>query len=321
MLRGLALFSMFVAHMAPGPGPGAILDYSEYVTAPLFAMLIGMGAQRSAEGSSNLVSAFVRAGIRAAVLVALSLWLTTWGAQVDIVLIYLALPTLLAPVLARFPSTVLWVLGGVGWLATHTALTAFATDRADALVRHDQLGVWLWDVTFTGMHYRGIEMLAYLCAGILTARSLRHDEVTRPVFAAGGVALMAVGIGIELLGRTGRLAAAEYSGTRPAIAVALCLIVGFTWLWFAVVPKHLTFSPLAIAGSMSLSVYVLQIAYLAWYVTQYRPGAGDDTWPNLALVTVGTFAAAWLWRTQIRNERLRPGPIEGPVGVITGIFR
>ncbi|WP_447646028.1 hypothetical protein [Nocardioides zeae] len=41
--RGLALVSMFVAHFAPTAGPGGVLDLSEYLTAPLFAFLIGWG--------------------------------------------------------------------------------------------------------------------------------------------------------------------------------------------------------------------------------------------------------------------------------------
>ena len=43
-LRGVALVSMFVAHTAPVTRFSAFDDLSEYLTYPLFADLVGMGA-------------------------------------------------------------------------------------------------------------------------------------------------------------------------------------------------------------------------------------------------------------------------------------
>ena len=44
MLRGLALVSMFVAHCAPDDGPFRLAALTEFATAPLFALLIGISA-------------------------------------------------------------------------------------------------------------------------------------------------------------------------------------------------------------------------------------------------------------------------------------
>ena len=42
--RGLALVSMFLAHAAPSGGPGGALHLTEFLTAALFAALVGVGA-------------------------------------------------------------------------------------------------------------------------------------------------------------------------------------------------------------------------------------------------------------------------------------
>ena len=45
VVRAVVLVSMYVAHVAPSSGPGRVLELSEYLTMPLFALLVGVGAQ------------------------------------------------------------------------------------------------------------------------------------------------------------------------------------------------------------------------------------------------------------------------------------
>ena len=42
--RGVAVISMFVAHTAPSNGTADVLYLSEFLTFPLFALLVGVGA-------------------------------------------------------------------------------------------------------------------------------------------------------------------------------------------------------------------------------------------------------------------------------------
>ena len=94
--RGLAVVSMLVAHLSP---VGGVLDVSEYLTAPLFAVIIGisMGVRlterRPAPGRVLLDNAQ-----RGLVLIVLGVLLQAIYAQIDVVLPYLGvLIIVLAP--------------------------------------------------------------------------------------------------------------------------------------------------------------------------------------------------------------------------------
>lgn len=320
MLRGIALISMFVAHVAPSQGPAGILEYSEFATAPLFALLIGMGGQLSSRGVRGIVGAFVRAGIRGVVLVALGLWLETLGAQIDIVLVYLALPVVLAPFLALLPDLGVFAVGAAAWAATPVAYSHFGADKMQAAIRHDQLGVRLWDSVATGHNYRLIELLVHVCAGILIARWYQRGASQAHMGLAGGALLFVVGA-LSLLNKTGRVDIVAYQPDRMVTFFCLALVAGFALLWLAVIPASWSIPPLSVAGAMTLTVYALQIIYLAWYVKYYMPGHPDDSWANLAVLIIGGLVFPMLWQRLVRSSPWNKGPIEGPTALITNIFR
>lgn len=319
-LRGLALLSMFVAHCAPSPGPFRLFDLTEFLTAPLFALLIGIGAQLGDRGARALPATFVRAGIRAAVLVVLGLWLDGLGAQVDIVLVYLALPTLLAPVLARLPSVWLWGLGVVCWAATPVLASQFADRLTRAQTQHDDLGTWLWRVTFAGEHYRLTSLLVFVCCGILIRRLLASRPAQREA-ALFGAGLLGVAVIVMALKTSGRVAFAPYDGSHLEIFFDVALTCGVALIVLALVPAHWMPNALSVAGSMTLSVYALQILYLAWYVTRVAPGQTDDSWANVVVLCVGGLALPMLWRSLVVREPWTRGPLEGPVALVTAPLR
>ena len=76
--RGTALVSMFIAHAAPSGGPGDVLNLSEFLTAALFATLVGAGAQQSAWHRTPWAVTIVRGGS----LIGVGLLLHELGAQV-----------------------------------------------------------------------------------------------------------------------------------------------------------------------------------------------------------------------------------------------
>ena len=325
MLRGLALLSMFVAHCAPSPGPLRLLNLSEYTTAPLFALAIGLGAQAADRGWSGLIPALVRAGIRAAVLVVLGLWLETLGAQVDIVLVALALPTVLAPLLVRLPKWSLMILAGALWAGGPTFRASATPAYLDAVTRHDTLGVRLWQVVAVGEHYRLTTLLVFTVVGILLWRrragvDAAPARIDRLVAGCAVASLLCAAL-LMVAEQTGRIHFEPYSGSRPEVAFTVFLVGGFAALWLSLAPRSLSGGPLAAAGSMTLSLYALQIIYLAWFVRVAKPGATDDSWANVAVLSAGALVVAWAWRLLVRTEPWNKGPIEGPTTVVTRIFQ
>lgn len=106
---------MFTAHVAPSDGPARILLTTEFLTAPLFALLVGSGAQlaghRHPRGGIGPVVA-ARQVVRVLALIALGLLLMLSSAQVVIVLAHLGVLALLCIPLARCRTAVLagWAL-------------------------------------------------------------------------------------------------------------------------------------------------------------------------------------------------------------------
>lgn len=319
MLRGLALASMFVAHCAPDDGPFRLAALTEFATAPLFALLIGVGAALADRGNAGLPVAFVRAGVRAAVLVAVGLWVEPWGAQVDIVLVYLALPTLLAPLLARLPVTVLLGLATTSWAAAPVLLSWGRTHSTQALVVGDDVGHRLWDIVLAGEHYRLTTLIVFTCLGIV----LWRWTSTVPAWSAAVAGLLTLaGAALLMAAKTsGRLAFEPYDGSHLEIVLEALLVGGFALAWFALVPERLRLPALAAAGSMTLSVYVLQIAYLAWYTRDLHPGERDDSWSNVVVLCVGALVLPMLWRSLVSREPWSRGPLEGPTAAVTHLVR
>ena len=315
MLRGLALVSMFVAHCAPDDGPFRLAALTEFATAPLFALLIGISAMLADRGNAGLTVAFVRAGVRAAVLVALGLWIEPWGAQVDVVLVYLALPTLFAPPLARLPDTVLLGIATTSWAAAPALLSWGRTRSTEALVAGDDVGHRLWDVVVAGPHYRLTTLLVFTCLGIVLWRWTRAV----PAWSAGLAGLVALaGAALLIAAKTsGRLAFEPYDGSHLEIVLEVLLVGGFALAWFAVVPERFCLPALAAAGSMTLSVYVLQVAYLAWYVRELHPGERDDAWGNVGVLCVGALVLPMAWRSLVSREPWSRGPLEGATAAVT----
>lgn len=318
MLRGLALVAMFVAFCAPGPGPFRLVELTHYVTAALFALLIGVGAELGDRGSRGVPAAFVRAGIRAAVLVALGLWLETWGSHIDVVLTYLALPTLFAPLLARLPVGGLVALATALWASAPYFKEQFAPDAAAAASRGDTVGAHLWNIVFTGEHFRLTTLLVFTCLGVVLWRAMSSVRLNWHIAALGAVALLIAG-GILLAEQDGRLRIEPYSGTHLEVFLTVLLTVGISALWLGLWPEHLDVALLSVAGAMTLSVYVLTVAYLAW-TTNSGVASSAATWANVAVLTVGGLVLPLLWRSAVPREPLTKGPIEGPTAVVTRLL-
>ena len=308
VVRFLALVSMYVAHVAPVPGPAHVLELSEYLTMPLFALLVGVGAQlgvRSAAADTRGRRWWWSMVVRAAVLVALGLALDRVGAQVVIVLVHLGVLVVVAGPLARLPQAAVVAV----------AVAAFVAGQNTEMARF----VW------ADGPYRLLPMVLYAAVGVLLSRwwlsGARARSVVLPLAVGGGLLVLAAAmLAAEQLGR---LDLVPYSGTAQETVLDTLLSAGVLGVGLAAarllsriaVGRRLV-SVLAAAGAMTLTLYALQILWLAYDVRVLHPGQLDDSWVNLAGLLGGSLVLAVLWPAVVRPAPWRTGPLEGPVGVL-----
>ena len=308
VVRFLALVSMYVAHVAPVPGPAHVLELSEYLTMPLFALLVGVGAQlgvRSAAADTRGRRWWWSMVVRAAVLVALGLALDRVGAQVVIVLVHLGVLLVVAGPLARLPLVAVVAVAVAALVAGQTT----------------EMAPFVW----ADGPYRLLPMVLYAAVGVLLSRwwlsGARARSVVLPLAVGGGLLVLAAAmLAAEQLGR---LDLVPYSGTAQETVLDTLLAAGVLGVGLAAarllsriaVGRRLV-SVLAAAGAMTLTLYALQILWLAYDVRVLHPGQLDDSWVNLAVLLGGSLVLAVLWPAVVRPAPWRTGPLEGPVGVL-----
>ncbi len=314
VVRFLALVSMYVAHVAPVPGPAHVLELSEYLTMPLFALLVGVGAQLGAHrrGVGHWTSTLVRA----LALVVVGLALERAEAQVVIVLVHLGVLLLVAAVLVRLPDLLVGAVGLIAllagpWLVRHTP--------ADLLLDHG----WLADtVRFAvGGPYRLLPMVLFACLGVLVARHVVAGRGARSTVVPGALGLVLLVVGAVMLAaeQRGLLDLVPYSGTLQETVLDALVATGVTLAGLALAraldrgPARRLVTGLAAVGAMTLTLYTLQILWLAYDVRVLHPGAADDSWTNLAVLVVGSLVVTAAWRGVVRREPWRRGPLEGVV--------
>ncbi len=306
VVRFLALASMYVAHVAPVPGPAHVLELSEYLTMPLFALLVGVGAQLGVWAAGPATRRWWWSmAVRATVLVGLGLVLDLAGAQVVIVLVHLGVLVLVAGPLARLPLAAVVVVG----------VAAFVAGQTTEIARFD----------WADGPYRLLPMVVYAAVGILLARWWLRGALARSV-----VLPLAVGCGLLVLAaamlaaeQLGRLDLVPYSGTAQETVLDTLLAAGVLGVGLAaarvlsqIAAGRRIVALLAAAGAMTLTLYTLQILWLAYDVRVLHPGQPDDSWLNLAVLLGGSLVMAWAWPAAIRRYPWRTGPLEGLVGVV-----
>ncbi|MEU4207069.1 hypothetical protein [Rothia terrae] len=320
LARFVALVSMFVAHTAPSAGPGGVLTLSEFLTMPLFAALLGASAYLSLQ-HMNMTFLFASSVVRGIVLIALGMWLDTWGASVDIILQYFGVLSIVVVPLVLAPSWVLAVIAAVITLVNPYVLT-WGSNLNRELVLEGSWLQYLANWTVAGSHYRVFTMVCWAAVGIIIARGMQRWGVWGDL----GLALVASAgaIAIYLYTRpTSSLMV--YSGARlevffnilaAATAMGWCALVARA---FRAKPQVL--QPLTDTGSMTLSLYVLQIGILAAYM-KYAPRYGlplsDDSWWVMSLLIVVAILFAVLWKRLLGATPLHRGPFESILAALTG---
>lgn len=297
LARGVAVLSMFVAHVGPGGGP---IVLSEYLTAPLFATLVVISLvlswrqRRVGAGRWYLIQA-----LRGAILVILGMLLQPIYAQIVVVLQALGVLTVVAaaivPLLDRRPRLAL-----AAGLAT-ALVSPLIMAAARQLSPESLLLRWWLDVLATGHSYRVITFMAFGLLGIALIGFVGSPRWSTRVglVAAGLVTAVAVAVLAydQLTGE--RLEA--YSGTTFEILFDALLVAGVV-LWsawfqerFGAAATDRWWRPVTATGRLALTAYTLQLLVLAGIGVLVLHGGPDDSWAVLAVLTVSVVGFCLLW--------------------------
>jgi uncharacterized membrane protein len=308
--RGLACVSMLVAHLCPVGGPFLV---SEYLTAPLFAVIIGVSMGVVLTERQPTAVTFLRDNVqRGLVLIALGVLLQQVYAQIDVVLPYLGLLVIvmapLALLLHRRPALTL------GLAAAGAAVGPVALERARLALdqNYDSWPPWWEDVVqwvAAGESYRLVSFLPMALGGLALATVLRRATRPREGYAVAG-ALLVASVAAYLVGRTTPDGAAPYSGTTAEVVGATLLATGAVIASFLALDLARRFgvgrvlNPLLSTGRLALTAYTLQILFLAAAAADRGP-VRDDSWLVLGSTTFVVVGGCWLF-----ERSLGTGPLE-----------
>lgn len=330
VVRFLALVAMFIAHVAPVAGPGGVLMLSEFVTMPLFALLVGAGAQLGEWGaarSGKRARWWRSMVVRAVALVVVGMLIDRAGAQVLIVLMHLGALVVVTDLVARLRWWWPAALGVLTLLVSPILVTRFAEMQQEAILEASLSGAawepslwWETQLFLWGNHpYRLLSMITYGCLGILLTRWwLRRSEVPRWHLLAGGMVGLGVAGAVFVLRAAGQVGLEAYSGTHVETVFNMGLITGVfgLGLWGAAFLPGVLARLLAATGAMTLTLYAAHVLWLAYYVRVLRPGTADDGWGNLTVLILGSLALTALWRVAVRRGAWRRGPLEGLIALL-----
>lgn len=308
LARGLAVISMIIAHTAPW---GGVFVGTEYLTAPWFAMLVGISLLLAWEKAGSRVGApggragaFIAANVARGVLLILAgelLQRAYW--QIDVVLQTLGLLTIVLAPLVVLVGRRRWVWAAIS--AAMVAVTPLLMDAArDWLLSSGSAGDWTgrlvsWGAA--GIHYRVTTFLAIAAAGIAAAPSLLEGRAAgRRGLATAGVLLVGSGAAI-VGGRLSPLGADAYSGTWPEIVGVILLSLSATWFcaWLVAALGEARarwwVGAVVDTGRMAFTAYAVQVLALAAIVAVWLPGQRDDHWAVMLGVIALCVGVSWAW--------------------------
>ncbi|MBC9956855.1 hypothetical protein [Yimella sp. cx-51] len=318
VLRFVALVSMFVAHCAPASPIQKVTQLSEFLTAALFAMLVGMGSALAWSRRRSVASFVTASAIRGAVLIGIAAYIDDWGAHIVIVLAFLGVLTWVCALTVALPSVVLATAAAALALSAPWLQDHFRADWIRQAMTGHHTRAWMYELTVTGPYYRVAAMLVWAFAGMLLVRYfvLRSDRQRwlMPLALGAGLAMAAMFV----LNQAGLFALEPYDGRTASLifnGVLAALASAVVLRWSPSLPGALE-RVLATTGAMTLTMYVLQIAWLAYYVRVLHPGKSDDTWLNVVGMSLGAMVLAAVWHAVVRWQPWRRGPLEGPVDFV-----
>ena len=321
VVRFLALASMYVAHVAPVSGPARVLELSEYLTMPLFALLVGVGAQLGSRRTGP--GHWAAVAVRGLALVGLGLALERVEAQVVIVLVHLGVLVVVAALLARLPDLALALIGTAALAGGALLVRRTSVDLVVGEGWASDLAGFAW----ADGPYRLLPMVVHAALGILLARHVITGRGARSVVVPGvlGAGLLVAAAVMLAAEQRGLVDVVPYSGTLQETGLDALVATGVCLVGLAIARAldrgraTRIVDALAGVGAMTLTLYALQVLWLAYDVRVLHPGTADDSWTNLVVLLVGSLLVTAAWRLVVRREPWRRGPIEGAIGTVTGL--
>lgn len=312
--RGVAILLLFVAQTAPGDGPLKVLQLSEYVPPPLFALLIGMTAMAARRAEVGWQLYLVWGGA----LVGIGMLLSLVTSQIVGILVYLGALVLLTGILVRLSS---WVL--VTLVAVLLVVEPWVERRAydwwfDHLItlRESWSGrrvLDLVDLVAAGPFYRLTGLAVYACVGILLLRLARGARAHALVAAVAFV----LAAGGYLADKAGGPQLHPYSSSHQVLLFNLFAVVAITEACRLLSARQAALAlPVADIGRMWLSMYVLMVLSTALYLQLAPVNSRDDHWSVLGALTIGAFVLAGVWVRVFRGTPFAEGPVEGLLDLI-----
>ncbi|WEO77352.1 hypothetical protein BJQ94_18700 [Cryobacterium sp. SO2] len=328
--RGVAIMAMLVAHAGPlmvgQPWATAFLQGQlNDLASPLFATTMGAAAAIVLAKAGADVSArrtvIVQNVIRGVILVLLGLFLSTWGSWIAIVLSFLGLVLAIGTPLVLLGTraliavlTLVLVLGAplneLMLTATGPLITGGERTPASFLLE------WF----FLSPHYRVTNLLPWFLFGALLFR-IRFGG------RRAGWILLAVAVPAWWLGPLWRgVTGEEFSASGSYLdtlhdaglvlgTLGLIMLLASPRRRPAAAAVHAVFLPLKAIGSLSLSLYVFQVAVVAWMSANGISYGITDPVAWLVLVLGVPLVGILWWRF------VGKGPIEWLIGVLSGRYR
>lgn len=307
--RGAAVLLLFVAQTAPADGPFNILQVSEFVPPPLFALLIGMTAQL-ATSTGGKFPLFLTWG---AGLIAIGMLLSLVPSQIIGMLVYLGALAIVCGLLTRLPTPVVAAIGLVmfvlePWLKDVTTSWWYHHVMQLQISWTGRRGLDMVDLVTAGQSFRLTSLVIYSCAGIILIRMVRKGRAHAWV-ASGALVLAAGGY---LADKLGGPQLHPYTGSHQVLFFNLCLAVAICEFTRLVAERwEMVLEPLTEVGGMWLSMYIAMTLSTAAYLQLAPSGSRDDSWAVLGCLIVGALVFAVAWTRIFRSTRFREGPVEG----------
>jgi len=325
VLRGVAIVAMLVAHGMPimmlVPDAVAVaVQLLNDLASPLFALVMGMAAQLVLQRPGATRGAVTAQQLaRGAILLVLGVWLSTWGSWVAIVLSFLGLTLIVGAPLLLLGTR--WIVGlAVLLLVVSQPLTHALNELFAPLITAVPLARIPVDWISLGGHYRLVNLLPmFLIGAVLLRRGVPASPRALVTIAAVGlVAFSADQVVVSLAG------APSASGTWADSARDIGL-VAFAYAAVGALAGvrrpgargvvAAVFLPLRACGSVALSLYVVQIALIAWWAGQGIGWQGSNHPVLWVILVPGLIVVGTLWWRFVGL-----GPIEWLMGVVTGRY-
>ena len=310
---------MVVAHALPfiservSSGVMFLLLQVNDLASPLFALVMGVAAGLVFPGPSTS-RGLARAGVRGVALIVLGVGLEQLDHWVAVILHILGLLVIVGTPLLLLGSR--WLLGIaaalvlVGPTVIEAVTRAAGGEAGGAAPTAGWAGNPLVEWLVLNTHYRVLTLLPLFLVGAVLARRGLDDERASWWCLMGGMAMLWASFAIELLGypvvfsgdHTDQL---QENGLALA-AYGLVMATAIAGARRGV--RHVVLGPLALIGTVALSLYVAHVALLVPVIPAFPEGG----WVPFGLFVGVSVLAAWCWARFVGR-----GPLERLVDLLS----